>query len=147
MKKENCIVCNRIPPKEVARLAHMAFPTTDKQAVHQIIVESCKAINYVDGKNRMFFCGRSRIALLAGLFYILGTRYAPSDTTQIKLAYNLPSIHRQVKYHKKWQSPPNEHLTETTIRTNYTRWMRQFPELFSDVKEKMRRKGAHVERF
>ena len=67
--------------------------------------------------NFAFFSGKSFRGLIGGLFYILGFRY-DAVKKQKELAEKLGT-------------------TDVTIRASYRKWLEEFPDLFSDVTDKM----------
>ena len=64
-----------------------------------------------------FFSGKSSRGLLGGLFYLLGFRYG-AEKKQKELAEKLGT-------------------TDVTIRTSYRKWLEDFPDLFTDVSDKI----------
>lgn len=69
-------------------------------------------------KKGEFLAGRTMKGVLGGLFYLLGFRY-DNMKTQKEIAASLKT-------------------NEVTIRLSYRRWLCRFPDLFTDVVEKMK---------
>jgi hypothetical protein len=124
-----CIVCQRIPAKTVFKYTHKVFDeVSDKEKVHVIAREACEIINYADKKNRIFFCGKSAYSILSGLLYILSRKHE-ANINQRDVASKFPK--RKSTYKALYY--PTESLTEVTVRVNFHRWLKTFPELFKDV--------------
>jgi hypothetical protein len=109
-KDPTCLVCKRVRPKEIAYYAHLIFNETDKQTIHQIIQDTCNAINYADHTNRIPLCGISKRSILVGLFYLYGIQHK-IWITQLELQKIL-----------KVDTP--------TIAKSYRKWLNKYPELF-----------------
>ena len=69
--------------------------------------------------NPAFFSGKSAKGILGGLFYLLGYRFSMVKT-QKEIARSL-------------------NATDMTIRASYRVWLKEFPDLFQDVNEQIRR--------
>ena len=128
-----CLVCQRIPPKIVFFYAHSIFDKfCPRELIHQIAIQACDAINYADKKKRIFFCGKTQLGILSGLFYLLAVNSGRIRITQIDLAASLPYCYGKQNYR---YGPSNKPLTEVTLRNNYKQWLNYFPELFSHLNE------------
>jgi len=128
-----CLVCERIPPQDVFKFAHEIFSEEPRKEIHHLAVKAIKYINYVDKKNRIFFCGRSKYQLLASLFYLLNLERigrflqgacvsAPKHYSMNMICWCFPSFSKS--------SPTCEHITEAAMRNNKNRWLQSFPHLF-----------------
>jgi len=112
----DCIVCQRIPPKIVFKFTHDILDNrVEKSMIHNISIEMIKCINYADQKNRIFFCGKQHKPILAGLLYLIGFKYGKRITQRL--------ISGQLEWYP----------TETTIRRSYMQWLQMFPELFPNL--------------
>lgn len=122
----NCVVCQRIPPKEVFKATHQIFNTfgLSRKIIHNLAVEACHCIDYADKKNRIFFCGKPKASLLSGLFYLLALKH--------HILISQEEIANNIKCDKHGQYRI-EHITAHTLRNMYRFWYKSFPELFGDI--------------
>jgi hypothetical protein len=130
---EPCVVCQRIPPKIVFHYAHRIFDksTLTRDEIHHLALEACATINYADGKSRMFFCGKTQIGILSGLFYLLAMNAGYHSTIE-DLRKTLPRAHSKAK--ERWDNlfynvGPGP-LNAVTVSQSYQSWLRTFPECF-----------------
>ncbi len=115
-----CFVCHRIPPKTVFKAAHQVFKEYDKQIIHKIAETAVEIINYADSKNRLFFCGRIKAGLLAGLFYAIALKLGIAGSDQ---------PHRITQ--KGIASVLGTNVP--TLRDRFRDWCEQWPELFEEA--------------
>ena len=131
---DSCLVCQRIPPKIVFYYAHRIFGKTilTRDVIHRLALEACTAINYADAKTHLFFCGRTQLGILSGLFYLLTKKFG-YRLSMAEIADSLPSAHTK----QKWRIPPSDHnhgtLSYMAIAQSYQHWLRYFPELFAGL--------------
>jgi len=90
---------------------------SDKKISRKITKDVIKIMNQVYRKNFLFCNGKSWRCPLGGLFYLLGYRY------------NDPKRQKEIAYALQ--------TTEVSIRMYYKQWLRDFPELFQDITEKI----------
>jgi len=110
-----CVICQRIPPKEVAKVVHQVFQNiTPKDLLHQIILDCCEKITYADKENRTFFCGRPQRTILGGLLYLEAIEYG-LRLTQAQVAERVGVLYSH---------------GASSVRTSYFRWFTNFPRLF-----------------
>lgn len=138
-KLSQCLVCNRIPPKQVFALGHVLFNSrTDRNTVHNICVEAIHCINYADAKERLFFCGFPSHSILAGLFYILALKHN-LKIKQSDISEALHDVDQGKKEHGKRRGrPPSQtsnyipsaYYNAVSLRRGWMRWHEHFPELF-----------------
>lgn len=115
-----CIVCRRIPANHVLKHAHQVFYTKYSQEERRKIgLEAIRLINAIDKNNRLFFCGKSERAILAGLFYIMGlirekmNPFIPID----EQPYNTRNWVTQLEMARYFKS------TDVTVRNSFRRWI------------------------
>jgi hypothetical protein len=126
VKKENTDLRSSMPPnieylgdslrrvQEITILSQMLW--SNKKISGKITKDVIKIMNQVYRKNFLFCNGKSWRCPLGGLFYLLGYRYNdPKKQRDIALALQ---------------------TTDVSIRIYYKQWLRDFPELFQDIKEK-----------
>jgi len=122
-EEHECIVCHRIPAKEIFRICHMCCKNLPKDIIHNIAVQCCQAINVADKKNRIFLCGKSRFSLIGSLIWLFSMkekgRFNSYRITQSTIANCL-----------KMTEPPLRQLAKS--------WLVTFPELFPflEIEEK-----------
>jgi transcription initiation factor TFIIIB Brf1 subunit/transcription initiation factor TFIIB len=90
---------------------------SDQVTAEKIAANSLEIIANAHKRNFAFFSGKSSRGLIGGLFYLLGFRYH-AVKKQKELAEKLGT-------------------TDVTIRTSYRKWLEEFPDLFSDVSDKI----------
>lgn len=131
-----CIVCNRIPPKEVFKVAHVLFKSEGKKIAHALALRACEIINEVDRKKRMFFCGRRQSVLLGGLLWLIALN-DNKRITQRDAQYAIIDSAPTLKY--------GEGLTEVSVRNSAKRWLSAFPEFFPNVRiiKRKNRSGSY----
>lgn len=125
ISKNECVICKRVEPKIVFNYLHKLLDEkTDKKNINRIGKRICFIINELDKKHRIFFCGKSKFALLGGIFYLIindeGIR-----TTQREISYLLPSS--RIKTMKKYNPLEEEGyytITEVTIRNSIKKWLK-----------------------
>jgi transcription initiation factor TFIIIB Brf1 subunit/transcription initiation factor TFIIB len=83
----------------------------------KIASSALEIITIANKSNFAFFSGKSSRGLVGGLFYLLGFRY-DAVKKQKELAGQLGT-------------------TDVTIRASYRKWLEEFPDLFSDVIDKI----------
>jgi hypothetical protein len=109
--------------QEITVLSQMLW--SNKKISGKITRDVIKIMNQVYRKNFLFCNGKSWRCPLGGLFYLLGHRYN-DPKRQKEIAHTL-------------------HTTEVSIRIYYKQWLRDFPELFQDITEKISKRdpGRH----
>ena len=90
---------------------------SDQILAEKIASSSMELINNASNRKFSFFSGKSSRGLLGGLFYLLGFRY-DAVKKQKELAEKLGT-------------------TDVTIRASYRKWLEEFPDLFTDVSDKI----------
>jgi hypothetical protein len=106
----------------LSRLSSEVIATAKTVWSDQIIAEKIAAsaleiIAIASKSNSAFFSGKSSRGLIGGLFYLLGFRY-DAVKKQKELAAKLGT-------------------TDVTIRVSYRKWLEEFPDLLSDVSDKI----------
>lgn len=112
--KVNVSILNRLS-SEVTVAAKIIW--SDHDIAEKIASNALEIITHASKSNFAFFSGKSSRGLVGGLFYLLGFRYA-AVKKQKELAEKLGT-------------------TDVTIRASYRKWLEEFPELFSDVRDKI----------
>jgi transcription initiation factor TFIIIB Brf1 subunit/transcription initiation factor TFIIB len=100
---------------EVATAARAVW--SDQILAEKIASSASELITNANKSKFSFFSGKSSRGLLGGLFYLLGFRYG-AEKKQKELAEKLGT-------------------TDVTIRASYRKWLEEFPDLFTDVKDKI----------
>jgi len=95
---------------------------SNKKISRKITIDVIKIMNQVYRKNFLFCNGKSWRCPLGGLFYLLGYRYN-DPKRQKEIAHTLQT-------------------TEVSIRIYYKQWLRDFPELFQDITEKISKRDS-----
>jgi len=90
---------------------------SDQGLAEKIASSALELITNASDRKFSFFSGKSSRGLLGGLFYLLGFRYS-AVKKQKELAEKLGT-------------------TDVTIRTSYRKWLEEFPDLFTDVNDKI----------
>jgi transcription initiation factor TFIIIB Brf1 subunit/transcription initiation factor TFIIB len=90
---------------------------SDQRTAEKIASNALELISNANESNFAFFSGKSSRSLIGGLFYLLGFRYGDVKK-QTELAGKLGT-------------------TDVTIRASYRKWLEEFPDLFSDVVDKI----------
>jgi transcription initiation factor TFIIIB Brf1 subunit/transcription initiation factor TFIIB len=85
----------------------------DTATVQKIAFDSYSILNHVEKRKVTFYSGRRTVALVGGLFYLLGFRF-DAVKKQNELADTLGT-------------------SDVTIRRSYRDWLIEFPDLFVDV--------------
>jgi hypothetical protein len=142
-KDVKCIVCQRIPPKEVFRIAHLIFGSAkEKVSVWEIATSAIHIINELDVKDRMFFCGKSRRVLLASLFYLLGLEkgiHASQEYVAEKCGCNVPSLRKTI----------GDRYADSERDWHYEGgWLGKHPEFFPNImknREELMLPGRHCD--
>jgi hypothetical protein len=99
----------------------------DKKVSGKIATDAIKIMNYVIKRNFSFCNGKNIKCLSGGLLYLLSYRY-DDPRTQREIALVLQ-------------------ITDISIRLYYKRWLREFPELFQDIVEKLSDQTSHRYQF
>jgi len=117
-KIERNHILSRIGQESILSFAQKIW-RNQHSAAEKIASEALNVICETYQTNPAFFSGKSAKGIVGGLFYLLGHRYSKVKT-QKEIARSL-------------------NATEMTIRASYREWLKEFPELFQDVNDKMRR--------
>jgi transcription initiation factor TFIIIB Brf1 subunit/transcription initiation factor TFIIB len=110
---------------EVAAAARAVW--SDQGLAEKIASSSMDLITNACNRKFSFFSGKSSRGLLGGLFYLLGFRYG-AVKKQKELAEKLGT-------------------TDVTIRTSYRKWLEEFPDLFTEVSDKITNSHKHFVSF
>jgi len=110
MSKGRCWVCLRITPQETLKLAHRIWE--NPKVARKIGLEASKLIEECYQNKPTFFCGKPRMSVLSGLFYLLGFKN------------NVPKPMREIS--------KAADVTSVTIKVSYRRWLKHFPEFFPE---------------
>jgi hypothetical protein len=87
----------------------------DKQSMAKLIAtEASHIIQIVIKRRPTFFGGKSEKGLLCGIFYLLSLKHKTMKT-QREIARSL-------------------NTTDVTLRTSYRKWLKEFPDLFPDLR-------------
>ena len=86
---------------------------SNKTTVHKVAADSYSILTKVHGRKTTFYSGRRVVAVVGGLFYLLGFRYNDVKK-QNEIACKLGT-------------------TDVTIRKSYREWLTSFPDLFVDI--------------
>ena len=89
----------------------------DQLIAEKIASDTLEIIANANKRNFTFFSGKSSRGLIGGLFYILGFKY--------------DSVKRQKELANKLGT------TDITIRASYRKWLKDFPDLFLNVSDKI----------
>jgi transcription initiation factor TFIIIB Brf1 subunit/transcription initiation factor TFIIB len=108
MNKRRRLKANRIPDKYITAFANKVWQDQPKTA-ETIAREASKTVNMAYRRNSVFFSGKSKRGVVAGLFYCLGLSLG-SFKTQRQIAQSLKT-------------------TEMTVRASSRDWQKQFPDL------------------
>jgi len=101
--------------QEIMECTHLLW--TNKETAREIATQAVEIINQVCKRKFSFCNGKSSRCLLGGLFYLLGIRYDdPKKQREIAIALQ---------------------ITDVSIRSSYKKWLKEFPDLFQDVKAKL----------
>ena len=119
-----CVVCDRIPAKEVFRVTHEVFKNHDKLMIHRIACIAVTMINLVDGKNRFFFCGKGRAVLIGGLLYVIAKNLGLTGSNN-PISHELRINQRQIAQILQ--------LQDITVARSSRRWLKALPELLTEV--------------
>ena len=117
-KIERNHILSRIGQESILSFAQKIW-RNQHSAAEKIALEALNVICETYQTNPAFFSGKSAKGIVGGLFYLLGHRYSKVKT-QKEIARSL-------------------NATEMTVRASYREWLKEFPELFQDVNDKMRR--------
>jgi transcription initiation factor TFIIIB Brf1 subunit/transcription initiation factor TFIIB len=117
-KIERNHILSRIGQESILSFAQKIW-RNQHSAAEKIALEALNVICETYQTNPAFFSGKSAKGIVGGLFYLLGHRYSKVKT-QKEIARSL-------------------NATDMTIRASYREWLKEFPELFQDVNDKMRR--------
>lgn len=98
--------------QEIMFAAH--FLWTNKKTVRKITRDAVEILNQVCKRSFSFCNGKSFRCIVGGLFYLLGFRYG-----EIK-------IQRVIAVALK--------ITDVSVRASYKRWLKEFPDLFQDIR-------------
>jgi len=99
----------------------------NKRVSGKIATDAIKIMNYVIKRNFSFCNGKNIKCLSGGLLYLLSYRY-DDPRTQREIALVLQ-------------------ITDISIRLYYKRWLREFPELFQDIVEKLSERASRRYQF
>lgn len=110
---------------EVATATRVVW--SDQGLAEKIESSAMELITNASNRKFSFFSGKSSRGLLGGLFYLLGYRYN-AVKKQKELAEKLGT-------------------TDVTIRTSYRKWLEDFPDLFTDVSDKITNNHNHFASF
>jgi len=131
-----CVVCQRIPPKEVFKMTHQVLDDhLDKQTIHEIATSIMEIVHYADKKNRFVFCGKSKKTIVGSLMYLISLEMT------FKPSFVNPRSGQKNAVMSQSDIARNLNITEVTIRQNYRRWLKLFPELFPTTIEKQKHWG------
>lgn len=117
-KIERNHILSRIGQESILSFAQKIW-RNQHSAAEKIASEALNVVCETYQTNPAFFSGKSAKGIVGGLFYLLGHRYSKVKT-QKEIARSL-------------------NATDMTIRASYREWLKEFPELFQDVNDKMRR--------
>jgi transcription initiation factor TFIIIB Brf1 subunit/transcription initiation factor TFIIB len=112
--KSNVSILNRLS-SEVTVAAKIIW--SDHVIAEKIAASALEIIADASKRNFAFFSGKSSRGLVGGLFYLLGFRYG--------------AVKKQKEIAEKLST------TDVTIRASYRKWLKEFPKLFSDVRDKI----------
>jgi hypothetical protein len=101
--------------QQITAISQMLW--SNKKISGKITKDVIKIMNQVNRKNFLFCNGKSLRCPLGGLFYLLGHRYNDRKK-QREIARTLQT-------------------TEVSVRIYYRKWLKDFPELFQDITEKL----------
>jgi len=103
----------RLSSAQVLSYASMIW--RDKQSMAKLIAtEASHIIQIVIKRRPTFFGGKSEKGLLCGIFYLLSLKHKTMKT-QREIARSL-------------------NTTDVTLRTSYRKWLKEFPDLFPDLR-------------
>jgi transcription initiation factor TFIIIB Brf1 subunit/transcription initiation factor TFIIB len=95
-------------------LSYSSIVWKDKQFIAELIAaEASRIIQTVNKRRSTFFSGKSEKGLLSGLFYLLSLKNKAMKTQR--------EISRSLN------------TTDVTVRASYRKWLKEFPDLFSDL--------------
>jgi len=94
-----CYLCLRIEPKDVAIWAHNIWSAEPDFARH-VVRETLKLVREIYQKNPTLLCGRTTRTIVGTLFYLLGLKHEEYRKSQTEIADAL-------------------NIKEVTIRRNY----------------------------
>jgi hypothetical protein len=96
-------------------LSYASVIWRDKQSMAKLIAtETSHIIQIVSKRRPTFFSGKSEKGLLCGIFYLLSLKNKALKT-QREIARSL-------------------NTTDVTLRASYRKWLKGFPDLFSDLR-------------
>jgi len=110
---ETCWVCLRITPEYVMKHAYKVW-SEDKVLARKIGKLASEIIEEKYKENPHFFCGHPARTIVGSLFYVL----CPQNSHYSKL---------KAKTQMDVAFPFN--MSEVSVRNNYLRWLRAFPDL------------------
>lgn len=108
---EECWVCLRITPALVLKFAHQLWK--DPKVAREIGLKALNIMAECYNKKPIFFSGRPAKSLVGSLFYVLGV--------QCNFLITQRAISQKLE------------VTEVALRTNYKRWIKEFPDVFIDL--------------
>lgn len=117
-KIERNHILNRIGQESILSSAQKIW-RNQHSAAEKIASEALNVICEAYQTNPAFFSGKSAKGIVGGLFYLLGHEFCKVKT-QKEIARSL-------------------NATDMTIRASYRGWLKEFPDLFQDVNENIRR--------
>lgn len=121
---DNCFLCLRISPKQVARAIHaLPFP---KEKRNEALQESLQLIKKAYSAKPYAFCGKTTYGIVSGLLYILSYKYCPRRINQYVITQNLSFMRR----------PHSELGSSAAVRSSYKVWVEVLPELKELMEEK-----------
>jgi len=106
-----CFVCLRIRPEDVLKWAHLVF-VEDAKVARVVGLKASEIIRQSYILKRTFLCGKGTKFALAGLFYLLAVMHDVRKTQRdIAISFS---------------------ISEVSVRTNFLRWLKTFPQFFPD---------------
>jgi len=107
--------------QDLMSAAHLLW--SNKKTSRKITTDAVEIINQACMKKFAFGNGKSFSCIMGGLFYFLGFRYNdPKKQREIAIALQ---------------------ITDVSIRSSYKRWLKEFPDLFQDVRAKLSDQEFH----
>jgi len=86
-----CYLCLRIEPKNVATWAHSIW-LTETDFARKVVRETLKLVREIYQKDPTLLCGRKGTTIIGTLFYLLGLKYDEYRKSQWAIA-NVLNIH------------------------------------------------------
>lgn len=112
LKEQKSHSAERLSSKQVLSYSSMVWQ--DQQSTAKLIAtEAIQIIQTVNKRRLTFFSGKSEKGILSGMFYLLSLK-KKTMKTQREIARSL-------------------NTTDVTVRASYRKWLKEFPDLFSDV--------------